>query len=280
MSELMQLDAISDDVDDDEEGINIESRSKKRKASQECINDDLVAKRVENIVESDTALDSLEALYKSPLVGYHHDTDLNIIYLRCPVGVVNYRQGIHACRLDGKVSVSSFKSLGYCDRTDTSLIECGLYTGRTHQLRLHLDFLGHPIANDPCYGGQLFYNQSDRRDRAVDLIKDMRRKGYHPLSKPPHLGADIEELLGEAGNEDVKSIPQSSYVADTKQLDNESDDDYLARSCRYCCDQSNLELESLLHCNGIWLHALRYERPGHWKFETSWPAWAREFNQD
>ena len=33
-----------------------------------------------------------------------------------------------------------------------SLLSCYPLTGRTHQIRVHLKWLGHPIANDPCYG--------------------------------------------------------------------------------------------------------------------------------
>ncbi|OIJ17763.1 pseudouridine synthase [Anaerobacillus alkalidiazotrophicus] len=35
---------------------------------------------------------------------------------------------------------------------DFSLIECTLETGRTHQIRVHLKYIGHPIAGDPKYG--------------------------------------------------------------------------------------------------------------------------------
>ena len=41
-------------------------------------------------------------------------------------------------------------------RTDAgpaSLVECRLHTGRTHQLRVHLKHLGHPILGDVLYGG-------------------------------------------------------------------------------------------------------------------------------
>ena len=33
-----------------------------------------------------------------------------------------------------------------------TLIECKLKTGRTHQIRVHLSYIGYPIYNDPVYG--------------------------------------------------------------------------------------------------------------------------------
>ena len=53
----------------------------------------------------------------------------------------------------GKYAVSHFKVLerfGY-----TTLIECKLETGRTHQIRAHFKYLGHPIFNDSDYGGDM-----------------------------------------------------------------------------------------------------------------------------
>ena len=35
-----------------------------------------------------------------------------------------------------------------------SLVRCELATGRTHQIRVHLSYLNHPVAGDPLYGGQ------------------------------------------------------------------------------------------------------------------------------
>ena len=52
---------------------------------------------------------------------------------------------------DGKHAVTHYKvleNLGY-----VSLVECRLETGRTHQIRVHMEYLGHPIFNDERYGG-------------------------------------------------------------------------------------------------------------------------------
>ena len=45
----------------------------------------------------------------------------------------------------------------------TSLVQCKLETGRTHQIRVHLADAGHPLLGDPMYGGSL----GDPRLRAV-----------------------------------------------------------------------------------------------------------------
>lgn len=51
----------------------------------------------------------------------------------------------------GKSAVTHFrvlKSLGY-----VTLVECKLETGRTHQIRAHMKYIGHPLFNDERYGG-------------------------------------------------------------------------------------------------------------------------------
>ena len=48
----------------------------------------------------------------------------------------------------------------------------------------------------------------------------------------------------------------------------------LSLSLRYCREQKeSQELERLLHCDGIWLHALRYQGKG-WCFQAPTPEWA------
>ncbi|OGS90507.1 MAG: RNA pseudouridine synthase [Gallionellales bacterium GWA2_60_18] len=54
----------------------------------------------------------------------------------------------------GKPSLTRYRLLGYDDATDTSRLELEPVTGRTHQLRVHLAAIGHPILGDALYGGR------------------------------------------------------------------------------------------------------------------------------
>lgn len=57
-----------------------------------------------------------------------------------------YEDGEH-----GKPAVTHYKlieEMGY-----VSLVECRLETGRTHQIRVHMSYIGHPVFNDDTYGG-------------------------------------------------------------------------------------------------------------------------------
>jgi 23S rRNA pseudouridine1911/1915/1917 synthase len=54
---------------------------------------------------------------------------------------------------EGKHAVTHYKvleHLGY-----VTLVECRLETGRTHQIRVHMEYIGHPIFNDDRYGGDI-----------------------------------------------------------------------------------------------------------------------------
>ena len=52
----------------------------------------------------------------------------------------------------GKASKTSFKPLKYYRDKDMTLVECSPYTGRQHQIRVHLFHVKHPIVGDPLYG--------------------------------------------------------------------------------------------------------------------------------
>ena len=54
----------------------------------------------------------------------------------------------------GRHSLTRYRLLGHDAAANTSRLELEPFTGRTHQLRVHMAAVGHPIAGDRLYGGQ------------------------------------------------------------------------------------------------------------------------------
>ena len=63
-----------------------------------------------------------------------------------------HRKKMAIAREGGRMSRTDFKVM----RTgkEASLLQCRLHSGRTHQIRVHLQHLGYPILGDPVYGGR------------------------------------------------------------------------------------------------------------------------------
>ena len=59
-------------------------------------------------------------------------------------------------RNEPKYAETEITKLFYDEKSNSSVVICKPKTGRTHQIRIHLRFLGFPIANDPCYGGVVY----------------------------------------------------------------------------------------------------------------------------
>jgi len=77
----------------------------------------------------------------------------------------------------GKASLTRFRSLAHDEATDTSRVELEPVTGRTHQLRVHMAAIGHPIVGDALYGA--VSGASGER-----LLLHASRLGFvHPHSK-------------------------------------------------------------------------------------------------
>ncbi len=58
---------------------------------------------------------------------------------------------VEICK-EGKYAKTEFTPLEYDKELDTTLVECRPYTGRLHQIRIHLFHVKHPILGDPIYG--------------------------------------------------------------------------------------------------------------------------------
>ncbi|MDD2435305.1 MAG: RluA family pseudouridine synthase [Bacilli bacterium] len=69
--------------------------------------------------------------------------------------------------INSKDAVTHFKVLERFK--ETTLIELRLETGRTHQIRVHMNYIGYPIVNDPVYGRKKLIDQTGQCLHAKEL---------------------------------------------------------------------------------------------------------------
>lgn len=94
-------------------------------------------------------------------------------------------------RVDAREAITHYKLLQSFGRKRAklpgdavaSLLECRLETGRTHQIRVHLSSIGHPLIGDPLYGrgpGLSGLRPGEPvTDRAIEGIRGFRRQALH-----------------------------------------------------------------------------------------------------
>lgn len=80
------------------------------------------------------------------------------------------RKKMAVVREGGREAVTHYRVLErYVDFT---LVECALRTGRTHQIRVHMDHIGHPVAGDPVYGPRRPRRLRREMARSMALVVD------------------------------------------------------------------------------------------------------------
>mmetsp|Transcript_10306 Transcript_10306/g.21192 ORF Transcript_10306/g.21192 Transcript_10306/m.21192 type:complete len:171 (-) Transcript_10306:27-539(-) len=67
---------------------------------------------------------------------------------------VTPENGVKDEKKKGKHAVSEYEPLGYCKNRNVSLVRVRIMTGRTHQIRVHMKHVGHPVVGDEMYGGR------------------------------------------------------------------------------------------------------------------------------
>lgn len=72
-------------------------------------------------------------------------------WVNAPVGRHPVQRTKMAVTVSGKEARTHYQVLEKLD--GCTLLQCSLETGRTHQIRVHMHSIGHPLAGDPVYGG-------------------------------------------------------------------------------------------------------------------------------
>ena len=223
--------------------------------------------------------------YVARVIGEYPEGD---IVCDQPILSISPKLGLNRARASGKAARTVFKRLAYypptrrkndakpCstpkdNRTERekerdeamcwkrkegfSIVRCLPLTGRTHQLRVHLQFLGHPIANDPIYCNQRVFGP---------LLAAGEVHGENDqeiISKLDHMGKDETADAVAYHDEMVEEYNKRKAEKMTGEL------------CETC--STPLYSDPGPHELGIYLHARKYAcAEGRWSYETDLPSWA------
>jgi len=196
-----------------------------------------------------------------------------------PILLISPKLGLNRIRANGRSARTVFKRLAYygpahppADQGEAggsgggrpwtrkqgySVVRCLPVTGRTHQIRVHLQFLGYPIQNDPIYANQKVWGFDLGCDDAdASRVSD----------------EDIISRLSRMGKEDVaEAVAYHDEVVD--QYHKKRAEKLSGESCEVC--HSPMYTDPGEHELSLWLHSLRYEDAGGaWSYTSPLPGWA------
>jgi len=196
-----------------------------------------------------------------------------------PILSISPKLGLNRVRANGKTARTVFKKLAYypprealgasdagkqkedgkpwLEKTGHSIVRCLPVTGRTHQIRVHLQHLGHPIENDPIY--------ANRRVWGLKL-------GQGDAEGTETTDDTVISRLSRMGKQEV-----AEAVAYYDEMVDDYEKKRAEKMTGELCKECNTPLYSDpgAHELEIWLHSLRYEdAKGTWSYTSPLPRWA------
>lgn len=199
-----------------------------------------------------------------------------------PILAISPKLGLNRVRANGKTARTVFKRLAYYPPKDAkpedeeagflepnqpgkpwlkkkgySVVRCLPVTGRTHQIRVHLQYLGHPIQNDPIYANQRVWG--------FDL-GEADGEGTQTTDE------DVISRLSRMGKDEVaQAVVWHDEMVD--KYEKQRAEKMTGELCDLC--DTPLYSDPGSHELALWLHSLRYEdAAGSWSYTSPLPRWA------
>lgn len=142
-----------------------------------------------------------------------------------PIGLVHYpgvAEGLYVACSSGKPAMSKVCVLERLVHQNQTLVQVEIHSGRPHQIRIHLAYIGHPLVDDPLYGigGQPKFHDLESTSTDVCFAYD---GGYErPLQPVPgdcgyHLHAHWLVLSHPTTNKMLKITAPLPHILQTRE---------------------------------------------------------------
>lgn len=220
-----------------------------------------------------------------------------------PIEVVSYKIGVCKVSEKGKDCVTRFKRLSYNGKS--SVVLCKPQTGRMHQIRVHLQYLGYPVVNDPLYNHVVFGPEKGKggnigktdQELVRDLISIHNAENWLGMDGDSEMSLfkpklDMEERVSLSNDKDGSSPSSTPGLAEEEQQQQQEQSLKVTVGTQTGSEPpdssfTNDKMTVDPHCYEckvkyrdpkpsdlvMYLHAWRYCGPG-WEYETPLPAWA------
>ncbi|XP_033315683.1 RNA pseudouridylate synthase domain-containing protein 2-like isoform X1 [Bombus bifarius] len=220
-----------------------------------------------------------------------------------PIEVVSYKIGVCKVSEKGKDCVTRFKRLSYNGKS--SVVLCKPQTGRMHQIRVHLQYLGYPVVNDPLYNHVVFGPEKGKggnigktdQELVRDLISIHNAENWLGMDGDSEMSLfkpklDIEERVSLSNDKDGSSPSSTPGLGEEEQQQQQEQSLKVTVGTQTGSEPpdssfTNDKMTVDPHCYEckvkyrdpkpsdlvMYLHAWRYCGPG-WEYETPLPAWA------
>lgn len=184
-----------------------------------------------------------------------------------PIEVVSYKIGVCRVGANGKQCKTEFIKLGYDG--ETSVVLCKPLTGRMHQIRVHLQYLGYPIVNDPLYNHLVFGAEKGKNGNIgksnEELITELIK--LH----------NAESWLSEDDGDSLVSTIATDTDLEKSETEGETESSNYAKDPE--CYECRLKYRDPKPSDLVmFLHAWKYKGTD-WAYETELPNWAKHQNE-
>ncbi|XP_074646356.1 uncharacterized protein LOC141902498 [Tubulanus polymorphus] len=174
-----------------------------------------------------------------------------------PLATMSPKIGLHKVSPDGKESSTMFERLSYNGKS--SVVRCKPFTGRTHQIRVHLQYLGYPIVNDPLYNSPVYgpnkgkngdYNKSEEQ-LIADILKLHSAENWADMNlRLPFVGDSNGNIKTEPGVDNVKIEQPSPSTSSHQETTSASSVVVKSEPSEVCDNELTCDNASAMNNNG------------------------------